>query len=114
MASIAINEEDDRPLDPLLCQVSVQVLQDLEEDLTCDISALGDRTLPLAGHTIAGNVSEMAITVPFAGINKADADIVAISSNSEGRTDMEFGITAFVVDWAFIPSRSKNLLMLHS
>ena len=114
MARVPIHEQDDRSLDLVPGQMVIKILENLQEHFPCDVAILGHGTLPLAGHTIAGNVSEMAITVPFAGINKADADIVAISSNSEGRTDMEFGITAFVVDWAFIPSRSKNLLMLHS
>ena len=114
MASIAINEEDDRPLDPLLCQVSVQVLQDLKEDLTCDISALGDRTLPLAGHTILGEVLELLLTASLPLVDQTNAHVLGVRRDHDGRRDVEPRVSALVVDGTVVATWRQDTLMSHS
>lgn len=114
MASCTINKQDDRPLDPLLSEMSVQVLEDLEEDLPCHISTLGDRTLPLPSHSILGDILELLLTASLPPVDQPNAHVLGVRRDHDGRGDVGPGVSALVVHGPVISTWRQDTLMLHS
>ena len=114
MTSISINEEDDWPLDAVLRQVSVKVLEDLEEHLPGHVSVLGHRTLPLAGHAVSGDVSELLLTASLSLVDQTDAHVLRVRGDHDGRGVVEPGVSALVVDGPVIATWHQYTLMCHS